>query len=149
MAGSCSSCVKDSAPKAVHRTSLISTLLVIIIPKCPLCIMAYTSAVTMCGGPDMYFAENNWVSYIPILLSFLVSAMILFNRKGLITLAALSVALAGTALVILTHQLVLAPGWYHAGTVLLILAIWMNGSFRSFTNAIWKLIKRLEVSWSK
>ena len=69
---SCTSCKTTEKPKVIERSSWLSAFLVIIIPKCPFCVMAYTSAITMCGGTDMYFAENNWVSYIPILLGAII-----------------------------------------------------------------------------
>ncbi|MEJ2006074.1 MAG: hypothetical protein P8X57_14180, partial [Cyclobacteriaceae bacterium] len=136
MSRSCSTCKQDKNKTWLGNSTVLGTLLVIIIPKCPLCIMAYTSAITMCGGADMYFTENNWVSYIPLVLSFIVTLLIFFNRKGKVTYAALTLSLTATVLIVLTHQLIIPEFWYNAGTALLILAIWMNGSFSSFVKTV-------------
>lgn len=93
--------------------------------------MAYSSAITMCGGEAMYVADNNWVSYIPLILAFLVILMITLNFRDGRTYLALFLALIGTLLVILVHQTMLVSAFYYVGTGLLILGIWVNGSLYS------------------
>ncbi len=149
MERSCSTCKEDKKKIWTGNSSILGTLLVILIPKCPLCIMAYTSAISMCGGADMYFSENNWVSYVPLGLSLLVTGLIYMNRRGRRTYFAIAFALSGFILIILTHQLIISSVWYNAGTALLILAIWLNGSFSSFVSSI-KNLKRSSVHlWQK
>jgi len=111
------------------QTSLFSLLLIIILPNCPFCIMAYTSAITICGGSDIYLAENNWASYIPILLSLVIVFMLILNKRGVRTHYALAFAFIGTAFIILVHQLYLSVQFYYVGTSLLFLAIGINSSF--------------------
>ncbi len=147
----CTSCKKTRNWKILSssRSSVLSTLLIIIIPKCPICIMAYTSAVTMCGGADMYYAQNNWISYIPLLLGLAILVMLFFNYKGRQTWLAASIALAGFAMIVLTHQLVIPSLYYNAGTILFILAIWINGSFSSFISALKNLIHKAGIAWQR
>ena len=117
--------------KKVNRsssTSLFSTVVLIILPKCPICIMAYSSAITICGGNDMYLRSNNWVSYVPLVLAFFINLMLLFNWRGQRTLYALMIAMVGFTLISLTHQLVLSPVFYDLGAVLLLMSIWLNSS---------------------
>lgn len=132
MSNDCISCTTSKTNKISTGSSLFSALLVVVIPKCPICIMAYTSAVTMCGGPDMYMAENNLISYTPILLSVVIMGLIFYNRKGWRTWIALVIAILGGCFVLLTHQLILPAKFYDVGTILLFLAIWFNGNFISF-----------------
>ena len=102
--------------------------------------MAYTSAITMCGGPDMYMAENNWASYLPIVLSFVIIAMILINNRGLRTYYALFVSIVGAVSITLVHQLILPEYFYYLGTGLLFLGIMVNSSLLALYYAIQKLI---------
>ena len=123
--------------KKVNRSSsasLFSTVVLIILPKCPICIMAYSSAITICGGTDMYFRSNNWVSYVPLVLAFFINLMFLFNWRGQRTLYALTIAMVGFTLISLTHQLVLSPIFYDLGAVLLLMSIWLNSSLISLLN---------------
>ena len=111
------------------KSSLLGGLLVVIIPKCPLCIMAYTSAITMCGGDDMVMAHNNWLSYVPLALSALIIGLIAYNRKGTRTWFALAIALVATGLITATHQMWLGAQFYNYGTILLFFAIWLNSNY--------------------
>ena len=123
--------------KKVNRSSsasLFSTVVLIILPKCPICIMAYSSAITICGGTDMYFRYNNWVSYVPLVLALFINLMFLFNWRGQRTLYALTIAMVGFTLISLTHQLVLSPIFYDLGAVLLLMSIWLNSSLISLLN---------------
>jgi|SaaInlStandDraft_1057018.scaffolds.fasta_scaffold28126_2 hypothetical protein len=123
--------------KKVNRSSsasLFSTVVLIILPKCPICIMAYSSAITICGGTDMYFRSNNWVSYVPLVLALFINLMFLFNWRGQRTLYALTIAMVGFTLISLTHQLVLSPIFYDLGAVLLLMSIWLNSSLISLLN---------------
>ncbi|MFZ9047013.1 MAG: hypothetical protein ACO2ZZ_14235 [Cyclobacteriaceae bacterium] len=132
MTNDCNSCTTSKTNKISTGSSLFSALMVVIIPKCPICIMAYTSAVTMCGGPDMYMAENNWISFIPIFMSLVITGLILYNRKGWRTWLALAIAMLGGIFIAMTHQLILPAKFYNVGTILLFLAIWFNSNFISF-----------------
>lgn len=118
--------------KTARGISYLSTFLVILIPKCPFCIMAYTSAITVCGGQDVYLSQENWVSYIPLLLALLILFLLAFNRKGVRTLYALVIVMTGFIFLVLTHQLILPPSFYNIGAGMLLAGIWVNGSFLSF-----------------
>ena len=85
----------------------------IVLPKCPFCVMAYSSAITMCGGPSMYLSGNNWVSYIPLLLGVVIISMILLNRRGIRTYYALLIGAIGFLMILLTHQLVIESVFYN------------------------------------
>jgi len=149
MAKRWSTCRDDKTKVWLNNSSILGKFFVILIPKCPICIMAYTSAITMCGGADVYYTQNNWVSYIPPVLSLVVTALILINRRGRVTFAAVLLSIAGSLIIILTHQLIIPSAWYNAGTLLLILAIWLNGSFSSFVSSVQKLFSNLSATWQK
>jgi len=91
--------------------------------------MAYSSAITICGGPDMYLMSNNWVSFVPLALALFINVMLLLNWRGRRTFNALLVSLVGFSLILMTHQLILSSGFYNLGAMLLFMSIWLNGSF--------------------
>ena len=121
-----------------RSASVLSTFLLIILPKCPFCIMAYSSAITICGGHDMYLMSNNWVSFVPLFLALFINLMLLSNWRGQRTILAIIVAMIGFSIILLIHQLMLSPDFYNLGAGLLLLGIWLNGSFISVLNKIRK-----------
>lgn len=122
------------------KVSWWSTFLIVVLPKCPFCIMAYSSAITMCGAPAIYVSENNWGSYIPIALALVVVLMIALKFRDIRTYFALAFSFTGTLLVILTHQTLIDAMFYYTGTALLIFGIWTNGSLFSILGI--KSVKR-------
>ena len=148
MQDNCGKCVESNKGVAYTRSSLLSGLLVVIIPKCPICVMAYTSAVTMCGGPDMYLHGNNWVSYIPIILALGIAVMVLLNWRGLRSWFALAFAGVGLTCVILTHQILAGPEFYTYGTIMLFFSIWLNSNLLATIDYLRKPVNRI-FSWQK
>lgn len=134
MPSHCKKCNTTRKVYTFRNSSFFSAILIILIPKCPLCIMAYSSAITICGGQDIYMSSNNWVSYIPLVLAVAVIFMIAFNQKGLRTWLAITFALISTLLIVFSHQLMIPSGFYNVGGVGLLMAIWINGNLVSFTN---------------
>ena len=127
------SCPSDKKIETYKKASVLSTFLVIIIPKCPFCVMAYSSAITICGGHNMYLVSNNWISYVPLALALLIITLLWLNRRGTRTWYALLGALLGLALILGALQLILSPFYYNIGATLLFLSIWVNGSFMYLT----------------
>jgi len=115
----------------VDKISFLSSLMIMILPKCAFCVMAYSSAIAMCGGPDMYLKENNWASYIPLGLSVIIISMLFLNWRGSRTKYALTIAIIGFGFILLTHQLFFDSFYYYIGAGLLFFGIWFNGSFYS------------------
>tara|TARA_B110001452_G_scaffold88169_1_gene72130 strand:+ start:7303 stop:7740 length:438 start_codon:yes stop_codon:yes gene_type:complete len=129
-------CHPSKKVNKASSVSVLSTFLLIILPKCPFCIMAYSSAITICGGPDMYLMSNNWVSFVPLALALFINVMLLLNWRGRRTFNALLVSLVGFSLILMTHQLILSSGFYNLGAMLLFMSIWLNGSFIYLLNKI-------------
>lgn len=111
--------------------SFLSTLLLILIPKCPLCLTAYMSAMVM------FFDIDN-THLVPILLhakpvmGAVIVLMILLNQRGKRTW--ISLGIAGFAMVLLIlktyYATFLLPDWLLY--TVFIFAIWYNGNFRYF-----------------
>lgn len=112
--------------------SFVSTIFLILIPKCPLCMTAYMSAMVL-------FFDVEYTTLIPVLLhtkplmGILIISMILLNRKDKRTLVSLITAgLALTFLILKTYfaTALFMPDWLIF--IAFILAIWYNGNFRYF-----------------
>ncbi len=127
---------KVHSPKKVEAAngsmSFLSTVLLILIPKCPLCMTAYMSAMVL-------FFDIEYATLVPVLLhtkpvmGFLIITMILLNRKDKRTLIALTIAgVALTFLVLKTYYAIalLMPDWLIY--IAFIFAIWYNGNFQYF-----------------
>lgn len=127
---------KLHSPKKVEAASgsmsFLSTILLILIPKCPLCLTAYMSAMVL-------FFDIEYTTLTPILLhtkplmGLLIITMILLNRKDKRTL--ISLAIAGIALTFLILKTyfgiaLLMPDWIIY--IAFIFAIWYNGNFQYF-----------------
>ncbi|MEH6514924.1 MAG: hypothetical protein V7734_17670 [Maribacter arcticus] len=112
--------------------SFISTILMILIPKCPLCLTAYMSAMVL-------FFDVEYSTLVPVLLhtkpimALLIITMILLNRKDKRTYISLGIAgIAFTFLVLKTYfaTALLLPDWILY--IAFIFAIWYNGNFQYF-----------------
>ena len=140
----CTKCKSQRKDNLALKSSFLSSLLIVILPKCPFCIMAYSSALTMCGGKSIYLAQNNWVSYIPLVLSMVILYILVRNNKGQRTFAAIGAAVLGISILVMVHQVQLSPGYYNLGAFLLFFAVWLNGSFLSFVRQINRWFKTLQ-----
>lgn len=131
-------CATACASKQQHSYSkkstfpILSGLLVAIIPKCPFCIMAYSSTFAMCGGSRMTGHVPPWTSYLLVGLAFLTLILILINYKGYRTLAAAGLVIAGSGLVLAEEFFTGEIAHYNLGALLLLLGVWVNGSFQYF-----------------
>ena len=112
--------------------SFLSTILLILVPKCPLCLTAYMSAMVL-------FFDIEYTTLIPLLLhtkplmGLLIIAMILVNLKDKRTLV--SVGIAGIALALLVLKTYFGTALFMPDWVIyiaFIFAIWYNGNFQYF-----------------
>lgn len=123
--------ITKKASAANGSLSFFSTLLLILLPKCPLCMTAYMSALVM-----FFDIENS--TLVPFLLhakpvmGVVIILMILLNRKDKRTLVSLGIAgLALTFLILKTYyNIALLPDWLLY--IAFFFAIWYNGNFQYF-----------------
>lgn len=121
--------------------SFLPGIVIALIPKCPFCILSYTSAITVCSSKNINDHMPDWTSWISIafaLLTFLITA---YNYKGWRTRIALLIIGVGCSLVIYSELFsgMLQP--YYWGSSLLIVGIWFNGSLLFMVRKILKLEK--------
>lgn len=107
----------------------LSTLLIVMLPKCPFCFMAYTSAITMCSSKSLTEFSPLWTSYISISLAILTLFIVAWNYKGRKTIVACLLIVIGSLLIIQSElSSGLLPGYYW-GSAMLFVGVWVNGNF--------------------
>lgn len=94
--------------------------------------MAYSGAMTMCSGKKIYPENDIAFSLLMIALALVVFIGISMNRRGARTIFALALALAGTLLVFISQFIQISELTYYIGCGLLLLGVWVNGSFLYF-----------------
>lgn len=121
----------SKAGRANGSMSFLSTALLILIPKCPLCLTAYMSAMAL-----FFDLENEQL--VPFLLhakpvlGMLILLMIAVNQRGRRTLIALWIGSAALFFLLLKtyYAMDVAPDWVLYAAF--IFAIWYNGNFMYF-----------------
>jgi hypothetical protein len=161
---SCTVCKKKgfSTTKAVNRRySGVLSLLVLLLPKCPFCVVAYTSSMAICGAPSLVDHYTGWGAWLAIGLTVLCVGSIARNYRGTGTHTALGIALLGTSFLCAGLFYANALGWYYVGAMLLFLAGFYNGRgytfIRRYATQVWnghrfrsrKLVEIPESSASK
>lgn len=129
------SCKCSNQKKRIKPPSpfpIVGGILIAILPKCPFCILAYSSAITLCSGKTLYNHAPIWSSYISIGLACLVLLFILLNYRGIRTVLALITALVGVIFLIISELFTGELSFYYWGSSLLFFGIWMNGSLYYF-----------------
>jgi hypothetical protein len=127
-------------------TTLFSALLIAILPKCPFCMLAYSSAITVCSTKAMVHTTG-WSSYISITLAVITLLIVLYNYKGRRTIVAASFILIGTMIIAYSELYSGQVSHYYIGGVILFIGAWANGSLLFFVKLLKSFSKKkIEVS---
>lgn len=131
--------------KTSNGVSFLSTLLIILLPKCPLCITAYMGAILLFFDVD-YGQIAPFLQHAKPILGVLIITMILLNFKGKRTIISVGIATVAAVFIILKSYFYidLLEDWIlYAG---FILAIWYNGNFIHFFRFIKTSTNRISSS---
>jgi hypothetical protein len=128
---------KQDAPS---NASVAGNLLLVLMPKCSFCVMAYTSTALLCTREETIVASSLHASPLTILITsilcVLILAGILLNRRGKRTWIALGIALAGMSMMLASVTRGGGEALYYAGNAAIFAAIWINGSFLYLWNQL-------------
>ena len=129
----CSSCVPASGrARQEARPGLITTALLVILPKCPFCILAYSSTMVMCGKDSLFTDVRHHQSGLTIAvtasLSLLVLLSIAFNYRDQRSLWSMLMAAIGSAMAIWSTVRGGGEYLYYMGVFMIAMGVWMNGS---------------------
>lgn len=122
-------------------TTLIGALLIAILPKCPFCMLAYSSAITVCSTKAMVHTSG-WASYISIALALFTLGIVVYNYKGKRTIVAASLILLATAIISYSELYSGEVVHYYTGCLFLFIGAWANGSFVFFARLIQSMFKK-------
>lgn len=132
-------CKRQQTKKEVSRKTTTSSLgsvlpgiLIALLPKCHFCLLAYSSAITLCSGTKIYNHSPGWTSYISIGLALITLFLILVNYKGIRTLLAATLVISGCLLISYSELKTGEIVFYYWGTFCLLFGVWVNGSFYYF-----------------
>ncbi len=120
-----------SITKRKTLSSLILPVIIAILPKCPMCALAYSTAITMCSG-KAFQHQPDWTSYISIVLAVATMILVLWNYRGIRTIAASALILAGGVIIFNSELFTGNTTHYYIGCVLVLSGVWANGSFLHF-----------------
>lgn len=121
--------------------SFFAGLFIAILPKCPFCILTYSSAITLCSGKTIYNHDPTWTSWISIALALFTLLAILLNFKGRKTIAAAGLVLLGSAFLLYSELYTGDLTSYYWGAGLLLVGVWLNANLMYFyrqLTRIWK-----------
>jgi hypothetical protein len=121
---------KQDAPAGA---TVAGNLLLVLMPKCSFCVMAYTSTALLCTKDETIVASSLHASPLTVsittILCLLILGGILLNRRGKRTWYALGIALAGMMMMLASVAWGGGEALYYAGSAAVFAGIWVNGSF--------------------
>lgn len=143
-------CPKQHAKnKSRFLSTFLPGLFIALIPKCPFCILTYTSAITICSAKSLNGYAPHWTSWISISLTALTLIITLYNFKGYRTWIASGIILIGTVLISYSELITGLIQPYYWGCGILIFGVWVNGSLPFFIRLIMPTRKSLDLSFTK
>ena len=127
----CNTCtVGDTKPKS--RLGVIPFLLLVILPKCPFCIMAFTSTAMLCGEGINMEVSKTYNSELTILITALLGLITLFtilmSRKGKRTWYAVVLTVFGIGIILFSVIMYGGQPLYYTGILFVFFGVWLNGS---------------------
>lgn len=144
----CKCSTKEQGKPVSSFLPVAGGVLLAILPKCPFCVLAYSSALSLCGSTQVHHPA--WASWISIVFAFLTLSLVLFNYKGKRTFFAASIVSLGCALIVWAELNTGSLVSYYWGTSLVMIGVWLNASLMHFLRkgiqAIQKTIRKRNIS---
>ncbi len=130
------SCSLKKKEDKSNPLSMSAWLIIALLPKCPLCLLSYSTAISLCSGKTLFQDTVGWTSYIPIFLALVLIGTFIYNFKGRKTLKAILIAVLGCVIILFGEYFSKSIATYYYGTAVLLFACWVNGSFSFFMKKI-------------
>jgi hypothetical protein len=107
--------------------------MLVLLPKCPFCVLAYSSTLVMCGKDALVTDVRHHQSPLTIgltaALSCLVLLSIVLNFRDRRSIWAFTIVLAGSIMAIWSTARGGGEALYYIGVAFVALGVWINGSF--------------------
>jgi len=144
----CASCIAEKPKVRISKkASLFTGFLLVILPKCPLCVIAYSSTIMLCGKEESIISSQIHSSLlatgITIFLCVVILASLFLNYRDNRTKYALTLAFAGTVMLVASTIWEIGPVLYYAGTAIIFMGVWLNGSMLFMLNKVKAMILKL------
>ena len=115
------------------QVGILTTALLVLLPKCPFCVMAFSSTIILCGtaGGVTEQTHSYLSTAIIVISSFLCLSVLLsiaFNYRDARTKYALILAVVGCFLVIYSVCIGGGKSVYFSGLFLIFIGVWLNAS---------------------
>lgn len=128
----CKPCKKRNAVSDGRKhAGLLTTILLIVLPKCPFCLMAFSSTIILCGkaggASELTHSSSTTIS-ITAFFCFTVLLNILLNYRDKRTIYSLVLAAAGCFLIMYSVCAAGGLSLYYSGVVLVFIGVWLNAS---------------------
>jgi len=134
----CRQCRK--AKKPVDKYAWLTGMLMVILPKCPFCVFAYSSTIMLCSKDSITSKTNLHHSGSTILFTIILClftlAGIALNWRGRRTSYAIGIALAGCLIAVCSVLYGGGEPLYYSGVLLIFTGVWLNGSLLYVINRI-------------
>ena len=138
----CNNC-NEVVTKPKGRLGIFSFLILVILPKCPFCIMAFTSTAMLCGEGINMEVSKTYNSGLTILMTAVLGLITLFtivmSRKGRRTIHALLLTSLGIGIILFSVVKYGGQPLYYTGILFVFFGVWLNGSLPWF----WRTVKGL------
>jgi len=145
----CEPCQKGKLVSGRKKPSgLLTTILLILLPKCPFCVMAYSSTFILCGKAGVISEQTHSFAspatiFITSILCLIVLLGIALNYRDTRTRYALILAVAGCLLIMYSVCVDGEESVYFSGVFLIFIGVWLNASLLYILN---KLRRRLKMT---
>jgi amino acid transporter len=145
----CASCAAGKPKIRLNKKAgFFTSFLLVILPKCPLCVIAYSSTIMLCGKEESIISSQIHSSLlatvITILLCLVILASLFLNYRDNRSKYSLILAFIGTVLLVASTIWDIGPVMYYAGTAIIFMGVWLNGSMLYLLNKVKAMILKLE-----
>jgi len=145
----CVSCAAEK-PKAQvsKKAGLLTGFLLVLLPKCPLCIIAYSSTIMLCGKETSIISTQTQSSLlstgITLFFCLIILVSLFFNYRDDRTKNALALVFTGSLLLLASTIWAIGPFMYYTGTAIIFAGVWLNGSMLYVLNKLKNILRKIE-----
>ncbi|NUO01148.1 MAG: hypothetical protein HUU01_11095 [Saprospiraceae bacterium] len=139
---------KIKAP-AKQKAGILMGIFLAVLPKCPFCIVAYSSTMALCSGKTVAFGTlhaSPLTITITVVIGLVILGSILLNFRDKRTIYAFALALTGLGMVLYSVIIEFSPWLYYSGVGVVFAGAWLNGSLLNYLRKMNKLVLKRRIT---
>lgn len=120
-----------------------------VLPKCPFCIVAYSSTMVLCSGKTVAFNPvhaSPLTITVTLVIGLVILGSILLNFRDKRTVYAFALALTGLGMVLYSVTTEFGAWLYYGGVGLVFLGTWLNASLLNYLRKLTTLLLKRYVT---